>query len=204
MGRMMVHCQRIILERLNFITKFEHRVQIESVINQTGSEDEIHAAESLVNDLMANWGEVIIGGDLLTVERIDQNKSLRSCNLSEFGKCSYIGPTRIAIFHFRQNIVLKIFASILPNLNDSSNPGSLNAFRALTDKAKDISNKENKIKDALELHYQFLLMVCETYFEEKLVNFAKSKYGTSNLKHFASVFKDSNESAIKLLHNEIL
>ena len=53
----------------------------------------------------------------------------------------FIGPNRIAIFHFRLNLVLKVMAKLLPNLNDSNNPGALNCFRALTAKAKELSNK---------------------------------------------------------------
>ena len=114
---------------------------INMVLTQSGSLDDLRKAEGIVKDLVTEWGDIIIGGDLLTVERIDQNKSLTSSNLTEFDKMEYLGPSRIAIFHFRQNIVLKVFAKLLPNLNDSENPGSLNCFRALTAKAKEISNK---------------------------------------------------------------
>ena len=103
--------------------------------------EELKRAEDIVKGLVSEWGDIIIGGDLLTVERLDQNKSLTSSNLSEFEKMGFLGPSRVAIFHFRQNIVLKVFAKLLPNLNDSNNPGTLNCFRALTAKAKDISNK---------------------------------------------------------------
>ena len=173
-------------------------------MNQTGSVEELQEAERFVNILMESWGEVIIGGDLLTVERIDQNKSLRSSNLSELQKLSFIGPSRIAVFHFRQNIVLKILASVMPNLSDSGNPGSLNAFRALTEKAKDLSNKESKIKDSFELHYQFLMLVAETYLEEKLHSYAVTKFGTRDLKKVAAAFKDSGENEFELLLNEII
>ena len=175
MGRMLLICQQIVLERLNALTDFKYRSDIEAVMHQAGSVEELRESETVVKNLSEKWGEVIIGGDLLTVERIDQNKSLRSSNLSEFEKLGFIGPSRIAVFHFRQNIVLKLFATFLPNLNDSSNPGSLNAFRALTEKAKDISNKENKIKDSLELHYQFLVVVSEAFLEEKILCFAREK-----------------------------
>ena len=154
MGRFIEILQKIVLERLNFITRYEYQQEIEIVVNQSGSIEEIIAAENKVMSLMDNWGEVIIGGDLLTVERLDQNISLRSSNLTAFSKGSFLGPSRIAVFHFRQNILLKVIAALIPSLYDSSNPGSLNSFRALTDKAKDISNQERKIKDNFELHYQ--------------------------------------------------
>ena len=204
MGRMLLLCQNIILERLNFLTDFKHRDQIEIVINQSGSVEELKEAGKFVKNLINLWGETILGGDLLTVERIDQNKSLRSNNLTEYERLEFLGPSRIAVFHFRQNIILKLFASILPNLSDSSNPGSLNTFRALTDKAKDIGNKENKIKDSFELHYQFLMLVAESYFEEKLESFSKAKYGTSDMKQFSSTFKDGGESEIVSLLEEII
>ena len=197
-------CQNIILERLNFLTDFKHRDKIEIVINQSGSVEELQEAGKFVKNLINLWGVTILGGDLLTVERIDQNKSLRSNNITEYERLEFLGPSRIAVFHFRQNIILKLFASILPNLSDSSNPGSLNTFRALTDKAKDISNKENKIKDSFELHYQFLMLVAESYFEEKLESFSKAKYGTSDMKQFSSTFKDGGESEIVTLLEEIL
>lgn len=173
------------------------------VIKQSGTPTQLHDAEAVVMELMRSWGEVIIGGDLLTVERIDQNKSLRSSNLTEFGKCAFIGPSRIAIFHFRQNILLKVIAAMLPNLNDSSNPGSLNAFRALTDKAKDISNLERKIKEHFELHYQFILSISEAYVEEKWLSFIKRKYGVTDLKQFATVVTENGDNIDSIL-NEFL
>ena len=149
MGRMLLVIQQIVLERLNFLTDFKYRDEIKAVINQSGTVEELQKSDVLVKNLIETWGDIVIGGDLLTVERIDQNKSLRSSNQSEFERLGFLGPSRIAIFHFRQNIVLKIFATFLPNLNDANCPGSLNCFRALTEKAKDIGNKENKIKDSL-------------------------------------------------------
>ena len=204
MGRMLLLCQKFVLERLNFLTNFKHTDVIETVLNQNASAEELHEAGKIVKVLMKDWGEIIIGGDLLTVERVDQNKSLRACNMTDFEQLGFLGPSRIAVFHFRQNILLKIFASILPNLNDSSNPGTLNSFRALTDKAKDISNKENKIKDQFELHYQFIMVVAETFVEEKLVSFAKAKYGTSDLKTFSTTFKECGENEIMNLLEEII
>ena len=59
---------------------------------------------------------------------------------------------------FRQNLVLKVFAKLLPNLNDSKNPGSLNCFRALTSKAREISNK-----------------VCEVEFSHNFEDFFSGK-----------------------------
>ena len=114
------------------------------VINQSGSLEDLKNAEAKVKAMMQEWGDVVIGGDLLTAERVDQNKSLTSSNLTELDKMGFIGPSRVAVFHFRQNIVLKMFSNLLPNLNDSENPGSLNCFRALTSRAKDISNKVGK------------------------------------------------------------
>ena len=168
MGRFIDIMQKAVLERLNFVTGYSYQQHIDVVVNQSGSLEEIAASENVVMGLMKDWGEVIIGGDLLTVERYDQNISLRSSNLTEFSRGSFLGPSRIAVFHFRQNMLLKIIATMLPNMLDSSNPGSLNAFRALTDKAKDLSNKERKIKDNFELHYQFLVNISEVYLEEKL------------------------------------
>ena len=138
-------CQKIVLTRLNSLTEFKFKAEIEMTINQTGSLEELRNAEKVVKDLVNDWGEIIIGGDLLTVERLDQNKSLTRCNLSEYERMGFLGPSRIAIFHFRQNIVLKVFAKLLPNLNDSNNPGTLNCFRALTAKAKEISNKVGQV-----------------------------------------------------------
>ena len=92
----------------------------------------------------------------------------------------------------------------MPNLNDSSNPGSLNSFRALTEKAKDISNKENKIKDSLELHYQFLVVVSEVFLEEKIQAFACGKYGATSLKTFSASFKEKGEEDFLSLLDEIL
>ena len=53
-------------------------------------------------------------------------------------------------------------------MEDSDNPGSLNCFRVLTTKAKDLSNQENKIKDNLELHIQFIMAVHEVFLEQKV------------------------------------
>ena len=86
MGRFIEILQKIVLERLNFITGYDYKQQIEIVVNQSGTTEEIIAAEKVVMALMKNWGEVIIGGDLLTVERFDQNMSLRSSNLTAFSK----------------------------------------------------------------------------------------------------------------------
>ena len=204
MGQFLLIVQKIVLERLNLLTEFKHKDEIEAVINKAGTPEELHKNDKLVSELLETWGTIIIGGDLLTVERIDQNISLRSSNQSEFEKCGFIGPPRIAIFHFRQNIVLKLFAAILPNLNESSNPGTLNCFRALTEKAKDISNKESKIKDSFELHYQFLVVVSEVYLEEKVISFASEKYGTSSLKTFSDIFKEKGEDEMISLLDEIL
>ena len=124
--------------------------------------------------------------------------------MSEFGKCSFIGPTRIAVFHFKQNIVLKLYAAMMPNLHDSNNPGSLNSFRALTDKAKFISNQEGKIKDEFELHWQFLLSVSEVYLEEKVQVFVKNKYGHDNLDNFVSAFKDSSDDDVESFLSELI
>ena len=187
MGRFLELVQKIVLERLNFLTKYQYQQEVSLVTNQSGSLQEIQDAEKVLMALLKEWGEVIIGGDLLTVERIDQNKNLRSSNLTEFSKGSFIGPSRIAVFHFRQNIILKLYAVLMPNLHDSSNPGSLNAFRALTDKAKDLSNQERKIKENFELHYQFLITIAESFVEEKIFSHAKKKYGICNVKEFGNL-----------------
>jgi hypothetical protein len=51
MGRMLLLCQNIILERLNFLTDFKHRDQIEIVINQSGSVEELKEAGKFVKNL---------------------------------------------------------------------------------------------------------------------------------------------------------
>ena len=139
-------CQKIVLNRLNSLTEFRHKTDIEMVLNQSGSLEDLKDAENKVKDLMDDWGQVVIGGDLLTAERVDQNKSLTSSNLTELEKMGFLGPSRVAVFHFRQNIVLKVFSKLLPNLNDSENPGTLNCFRALTARAKEISNKVGRMR----------------------------------------------------------
>ena len=141
MLRMLSICQKLVLNRLNSLTEFKHKAVIEMVINQSGSLEDLKEAEAIVKDLIEDWGEILIGGDLLTAERIDQNKSLTSSNLTELEKMGFLGSSRVAVFHFRQNIVLKVFSKLLPNLNDSENPGTLNCFRALTARAREISNK---------------------------------------------------------------
>ena len=80
MGSMLLIIQRIVLERLNSLTDFKFKSKIEAVINQTGSAEELCESEAFVKHLIGDWGEVIIGGDLLTVERIIQNLSLRNSN----------------------------------------------------------------------------------------------------------------------------
>ena len=204
MGRFLEIVQKIVLERLNFLTEYKHQTQVQIVINQSGTPEDIQKAEEFLLGLLKEWGEVIIGGDLLTVERIDQNKSLRSSNMSEFGKGSFVGPSRIAIFHFKQNILLKLYAALMPNLHDSNNPGSLNSFRALSDKAKFISNQEGKIKDDFELHLQFLLAISEVYLEEKIHSFAKKKFGAKSLEEFASILKNSEEKVATDIIDELL
>ena len=101
MARMLSVCQKIVLNRLNSLTDFKHQDKIHMVINQTGSLDELREAQHVVDTLLSDWGDVIIGGDLLTVERVDQNKSLTSCNLTQFDQMGFLGPSRIAVFHFR-------------------------------------------------------------------------------------------------------
>ena len=204
MGRFLELVQKIVLERLNFLTKFQYQQEVSLVTNQSGSLQEIQNAEKVLMALLKEWGEVIIGGDLLTVERIDQNKNLRSSNLTEFSRGSFIGPSRIAVFHFRQNIILKLYAVLMPNLHDSSNPGSLNAFRALTDKAKDLSNQERKIKENFELHYQFLMTIAEAFVEEKIFSYAKEKYEICNVKEFGNFFKGKSADDVNALLTEIL
>ena len=82
MDRMLSICQKIVLNRVNNLTDFKHKDEIEMIINQTGSMEELNDAEKHVKDIISEWGEIIIGGDLLTVERVDQNKSLTSSNLT--------------------------------------------------------------------------------------------------------------------------
>ena len=204
MGRFIEILQKIVLERLNFITGYDYKQQIEIVVNQSGTTEEIIAAEKVVMALMKNWGEVIIGGDLLTVERFDQNMSLRSSNLTAFSKGSSLGPSRIAVFHFRQNILLKIIAAMIPNLYDSSNPGSLNSFRALTDKAKDISNQERKIKDNFELHYQYLMCIAEVYLEEKIVSYLKKKFPLQNDAKIKDLVKNIGDDELNSVLTELI
>ena len=196
MGRMLSICQTIVLSRLNTLTNFVHDDAIQTTINQSGSAEEINEAESIVSNLMVEWGTVILGGDLLTVERIEQNKGLRVSNLSYFERLGFLGSSRVAIFHFRQNILLKLFSNLLPNLEDSNNPGSLNCFRALTVKAKDLSNRENKIKDCFELHHQFLLSVSAVYMEEKLLTSFEERFGKGDLKTFALEMKSKPETEV--------
>ena len=204
MGRFIDIMQKAVLERLNFVTGYSYQQHIDVVVNQSGSLEEIAASENVVMGLMKDWGEVIIGGDLLTVERYDQNISLRSSNLTEFSRGSFLGPSRIAVFHFRQNMQLKIIAAMLPNMLDSSNPGSLNAFRALTDKAKDLSNQERKIKDNFELHYQFLMNISEVYLEEKVVSFFHRKYGATDGANLKEILKMLSGMESESLLQEIL
>ena len=194
----------IVLSRLNTLTDFKHDDSIQTTINQTGSTEEIFKAEEIVQNLLQKWGEVILGGDLLTVERIDQNKSLRSSNLTQFERLDFLGPSRIAVFHFRQNILLKLFSNLLPSLEDSDNPGSLNCFRALTEKAKDLSNKENKIKDNFELHSQFLLAVSEVFLEEKILDIFKGQFGESDLRKVALGLKEKSEAEVIALLDQII
>ena len=101
MARMLSVCQKIVLNRLNSLTDFKHKDKIYTVINQTGTVDEMREAEREVDKLLTDWGTVIIGGDLLTVERVDQNRSLTSSNLTQVEQMGFLGPSRIAVFHFR-------------------------------------------------------------------------------------------------------
>ena len=101
MARMLSVCQKIVLNRLNSLTNFQYQEKILMVINQTASLDELREAELVVGDLLRDWGSPILGRDLLTVERVDQNRSLTSCNLTQFEQMGYLGPSRIAVFHFR-------------------------------------------------------------------------------------------------------
>ena len=190
MGQMLTMLQKLVLSRLNTLTHFKHDDAIRTTIEQLGSAEDIHDAEKIVLSLMEEWGQVLLGGDLLTVERIQQNKNLRLSNLSHFERLGFLGSPRIAVFHLKQNIILKLVAKLLPNLEDSDNPGTLNAFRALTERAKDLSNKESKIKDELELHYQFLVAVSEVYLEAKVIK----EFG--NLTKCASSMKGKNEDEV--------
>ena len=100
MGRMLLICQQIVLERLNALTDFKYR----SEKKQSSIKPDQWKNYASLNRSWKTWlkigGEVIIGGDLLTVERIDQNKSLRSNTLSEFENLGFLGPYRIAVFPF--------------------------------------------------------------------------------------------------------
>ena len=69
MGRFIDIMQKAVLERLNFVTGYSYQQHIDVVVNQSGSVEEIAASESVVMGLMKDWGEVIIGDDLFTVER---------------------------------------------------------------------------------------------------------------------------------------
>jgi hypothetical protein len=190
MGQMLTMLQKLVLSRLNTLTHFKYDDAIRTTIEQSGSAEDIHDAEKIVLSLMEEWGQVLLGGDLLTVERIQQNKNLRLSNLSQFERLGFLGSPRIAVFHLKQNIVLKLVAKLLPNLEDSDNPGTLNAFRALTERAKDLSNKESKIKDELELHFQFLVAVSEVYLEAKVIK----EFG--NLTKCATSMKGKNEDEV--------
>ena len=204
MARMLSMCQKLILSRLNTLTEFRYDDQIQMTLNQCGSVEEIKNAEEIVHKLQSDWGQIIIGGDLLTVERIDQNKSLRMSNLSKFERLDFLGPSRIAVFHFRQNIILKLYANLLPNLEDSDCPGTLNCFRALTEKAKHLSNMDSKIKDNFEIHYQFLLSVSEVFLEEKLLHVFREAFGTSDLKKIASNLKKKDDEEVIALLDKIV
>ena len=64
--------------------------------------------------------------------------------------------------------------------------------------------QENKIKDSLELHYQFLVIVSEAYLEEKITCFAMEKYGNSDLKNFASILKTKTEAESLAFLDELI
>ena len=204
MARMLSMCQSMVLKRLNTLTGFEYDEEIQTTINQSSTVEEVNKAENVVKQKMEEWGDVILGGNLLTVERIEQNKSLRQSNLSYFEQLGFLGQSRVAVFHFRQNLVLKLFANLLPNLENSDNPGSLNIFRALTIKAKDLSNRENKIKDNFELHFQFILAVSEIFLEQKLKSTLKDAFGVTDVKKVALVLKSKTEAEfIELLESVV-
>ena len=93
---------------------------------------------------------------------------------------------------------------LLPSLEDSDNPGSLNCFRALTEKAKDLSNKDNKIKDSFELHRQFILGVSEAFLEEKLMSVLEESFGETDLKKVATAMKVKSEAELTSLLDKII
>ena len=125
-------------------------------------------------------------------------------NLSKFERKEFLGKPRIAVFHFRQNLLLKLYANLLPSMEDSNNPGSLNCFRALTEKAKDLSNRESKIKDSFEIHYQFLLSVCEVFLEEKLLKSFSDIFDESDLKKVAASMKAKEDLEIISFLDQII
>ena len=80
----------------------------------------------------------------------------------------------------------------------------LNIFIILNHAILNIVFQENKIKDSLELHYQFLVIVSEAYLEEKITCFAMEKYGNSDLKNFASILKTKTEAESLAFLDELI
>ena len=56
MGRMLLICQQIVLERLNALTDFKYRSEKEAVIHQAGSVEELRESEQVVKNLIEDWG----------------------------------------------------------------------------------------------------------------------------------------------------
>ena len=115
------------------------------------------AAEVRVKEVCLDYGEDLAHGDLLTVQKQDDAKSLMSGSTTAFGRMEFLGMMRLGLLHAKMKKVCVDMQGLMPNVANFEDQGCLAYLAQLAEKTNISNRKEDIKKDDLsfERHDQF-------------------------------------------------
>lgn len=114
-------------------------------------------AEVRVKEVCLDYGEDLAHGDLLTVQKQDDAKSLMSGSTTAFGRMEFLGMMRLGLLHAKMKKVCVDMQALMPNVANFEDQGCLAYLAQLAEKTN-ISNRKEDIKkddSSFERHDQF-------------------------------------------------
>ena len=138
--------------------------------------ERVREAEQSVMNIVKRYGKLIIIGDQLTVQSIENAMESRKNDSTDFEKFQYISAVRLGDFHLEMNVIIQNIQRLMPS-ESSVNRGSLGYFAHYIVISHLVSNKAHKIKKVG--HYQkskeFFVTVGREFLHESLKTWLSDK-----------------------------
>ena len=146
-------------------------------------------AEHRIAEVVREFGELIVHGDLLTIKMIQQAIALRAGSARAVDRFAYVGPLIIQLFHLMMNKTAQDLKAAMPDARNVGDIGSLSNVSSIIGTSSWLSNNKKKIVKTgnYEKHDQHLIAWQSELLCNAFHHFLKSEYGTlAAVKDFTS------------------